>query len=122
MPTYDIVDAGPNNRFVANGILVHNSSSYGGTAGSIARKIEADTGIKPTEEEAQMLLDAVEARQPRATEFFKEMERAPEEKGVLIAKSGRRRHCRVLSRGTPALITERHSQISALGRECRNFF
>ena len=122
METYDILDAGPNNRFTANGILVHNSSSYGGTAGSIARKIEADTGIKPTEEEAQMLLDAVEARQPRATEFFHEMERVPEESGLLIAKSGRRRHCHVLARDSGIGYRERHSQISALGRECRNFF
>jgi hypothetical protein len=122
METYDILDAGPDNRFTANGILVHNSSSYGGTAGSIARKIEADTGIKPTEEEAQMLLDAVEARQPRATEFFHEMERVPEESGLLIAKSGRRRHCHVLARDSGIGYRERHSQISALGRECRNFF
>ena len=69
-----------------------------------------------------MLLDAVEARQPRATEFFHEMERVPEESGLLIAKSGRRRHCHVLARDSGIGYRERHSQISALGRECRNFF
>lgn len=119
--TYDIVDVGKNNRFVANGVLVHNSSSYGGTATSISRKIEADTGVKATPEEAQALLDAVEARQPRATEFFKEMERVPEMYGFLRAPSGRIRHCHTLAKGVQGMGRTREGQITALGRECRNF-
>lgn len=119
--TYDIVDVGKNNRFVANGVLVHNSSSYGGTATSISRKIEADTGVKATPEEAQALLDAVERRQPRATEFFKEMERVPERYGFLRAPSGRIRHCHTMAKGIQGMGRTREGQITALGRECRNF-
>ena len=119
--TYDIVDVGKNNRFVANGVLVHNSSSYGGTATSISRKIEADTGVKATPEEAQALLDAVEKRQPRATEFFKEMEAVPERYGFLRAPSGRIRHCHTMARGIQGMGRTREGQITALGRECRNF-
>lgn len=119
--TYDIVDVGKNNRFVANGVLVHNSSSYGGTATSISRKIEADTGVKATPEEAQALLDAVERRQPRATEFFKEMERVPEMFGFLRAPSGRIRHCHTMARGIQGMGRTREGQLTALGRECRNF-
>jgi hypothetical protein len=119
--TYDIVDAGPNNRFVANGVLVHNSSSYGGTATSISRKIEADTGVKASPEEAQALLDAVERRQPRATEFFKEMEKVPETQGFLRAPSGRIRHCHTMAKGIAGMGRAREGQITALGRECRNF-
>ena len=119
--TYDIVDVGPNNRFVANGVLVHNSSSYGGTATSISRKIEADTGVKASPEEAQALLDAVERRQPRATEFFKEMEKVPETQGFLRAPSGRIRHCHTMAKGIAGMGRAREGQITALGRECRNF-
>lgn len=124
-PTYTITDAGEHNRFTVvsaycRPIVVANSSSYGGTATSIARKIEADTGVKPTEDEAQALLDAVEQRQPRATIFFKEMERAPIEQGFLRAASGRIRHCHVLA-NTGKYSKERESQLTALGRECRNY-
>lgn len=120
--TYDIIDVGPNNRFISDGILVHNSSSYGGTATSISRKIEADTGVKATPEEAQALLDAVEQRQPRATEFFKEMEKAPELYGQLKAASGRIRHCHMLAKDVAGMTRTREGQLTALGRECRNFF
>lgn len=119
--TYDIVDAGPNNRFISDGILVHNSSSYGGTATSISRKIEADTGVKATPEEAQALLDAVERRQPRATQFFKEMEQVPELLGELRAASGRLRHCHTMAKGIEGMARTRQGQLTALGRECRNF-
>lgn len=99
------------------------SSSYGGTATSIARKIAAITGVELTTEEAEALLLAVEIRQKRATEFFKEMERAPIDKGFLRAASGRIRHCHVLAKNENGLGNrERNSQIAALGRECRNFF
>lgn len=102
--------------------VVNFSSSYGGTATSISRKIEADTGIKATPEEAQALLDAVEQRQPRATEFFKEMEKAPELYGQLKAASGRIRHCHMLAKDVAGMTRTREGQLTALGRECRNFF
>ena len=101
--------------------VVNFSSSYGGTATSIARKIESDTGIKHTPDEAQSLLDAVEERQPRATEFFHEMEKIPETQGYLQAPSGRIRHCHTMAKGITGMNRIREGQITALGRECRNF-
>lgn len=104
------------------GKVVNFSSSYGGQAGSIARKIESDTGIKPTIEDVQAMLDAIDKRQPRATAFFREMEAVPEEQGYLRAASGRVRHCHTLARGISGLSSRtRDGQITALGRECRNF-
>ena len=119
---FDILDAGEHHRFTANGYLVANSSSYGGQAASLARKIESDTGNRPELEDVQAMLDAIEKRQPRATIFFQEMEKAPIEKGFIRAASGRIRHCHVLSGNIRGLSSRtRDSQITALGRECRNF-
>lgn len=68
------------------------------------------------------MLDAIEQRQPRATQFFKELEAAPTEKGYLRAASGRIRHCHTLSSGIKGLsYRTREGQLTALGRECRNF-
>lgn len=120
--TYDILDAGPNHRFTTEGALVANSSSYGGTAGSIARKIEQDTGEKVTEEAAQGLLLAIEKRQPRATEWFKEQENLPKTDTKIVAASGRIRHLHTISSGaTDVSSRTREGVITALGRECRNF-
>lgn len=119
---YDIVDAGEHHRFTANGYLVSNSSSYGGQAASLQRKIEADTGNKPELDDVQAMLDAIERRQPRATQFFKELESVPTEKGYIRAASGRLRHCHTLSAGIKGLsFRTREGQLTALGRECRNF-
>ena len=119
---YDLIDVGPNHRYTANGYIVGNSSSYGGTATSIARKIEADTGNKVTIDDAQALLDAVEARQPRATVFFHELEKAPLEKPFLVAASGRKRHLLTLQQlDNKSGGKAREDSIVALGRECRNY-
>ena len=119
---FDILDAGPRNRFTANNMLVSNSSSYGGTAGSIARKIEQDTGNKLSEDDAQQLLNAIEARQPRATQWFKEMEEMPKTATQLVAASGRIRHLHTISSSATDVSTRTKESITtALGRECRNF-
>lgn len=103
--------------------VVTFSSAYGATASSLARKVEADTGSKVTEEEAQALLNAIEERQPRATIFFHEMEEAPVRGEPFIrAASGRKRHLRVLGQLSGGMWNPaRKSSITALGRECRNF-
>lgn len=122
---YDLVDAGELHRFTANGFLVSNSSSYGGTATSIARKIEQDTGVKMSPEDAQLLLDAVEARQETATRWFKKLEEAPKKQLYLRAMSGRRRHLHTLGGGglVDGLSARTvQGELSALGRECRNYF
>lgn len=104
------------------GKVVNFSSSYGGQAASLQRKIEADTGSKPELDDVQSMLDAIEQRQPRATQFFKELEATPMEKGYLRAASGRIRHCHTLSSGIKGLsYRTREGQLTALGRECRNF-
>lgn len=104
------------------GKVVNFSSSYGGQAASLARKIEADTGTKPEIEEVEAMLEAIERRQPRATQFFKEMEEVPTTVGFIRAKSGRIRHCHVLADNITGLsVRTREGQLTALGRECRNF-
>lgn len=69
------------------------------------------------------MLEAIEARQPVATLFFEEMEKTPTTTGFLRAKSGRIMHCHVLSASTGGFGSRiRESQITALGRKCRNYF
>lgn len=120
---YDIINAGPENRFTANGRLISNSSSYGGQAPSLSRKIEADTGYKVSVEEVEKMLEAIEARQPVATIFFAEMEKVPETTGFLRANSGRIMHCHVLPGSIKGIgARTREGQITSLGRKCRNFF
>lgn len=97
------------------------SSSYGGMAASIARKIESDTGNKPEIEDVEALLTAIRDRQPIATKFFEEMEKVPEEQGFYRCASGRIRHFHVLSSGITGLSARtRNGLITALGREARN--
>jgi hypothetical protein len=119
--TYDIVNAGPQNRFTCSGILVSNSSAYGASPSSLERKIESDTGVKPEEGVGQKGLDAIKARQPRATEFLEEMANTPKTKGYYRAASGRIRHCLLHGAGSGVGWRVRNSLESALGRELKNF-
>ena len=109
-PVYDIINAGPRRRFVANGLLVSNSA-YGASASTLERKIEQDTGKKPEEGTGQRLLKALEKRQPVAQDFLIKMERVPEKPGYYRAASGRLRH---FSSHDPKLFR-------SMGREARNF-
>lgn len=105
------------------GKVVNFSSSYGGQAPSLARKIEADTGTRPEIEEVEAMLEAIKKRQPRATEWFEELEQVPKTVGKLVAKSGRIRHCHTFKDiGSALSYRTREGVITALGRECRNFF
>jgi len=119
--TYDILNAGPRHRFTCGGVLVSNSSAYGASAGSLERKIESDTGVKPDEGTGERGLEAIAARQPRATQFLEEMARVPKEKGFYRAASGRIRHCLTHGSGSGVGWRTRSSIESALGREMRNF-
>lgn len=119
---YDIVNAGSRHSYTCSALLVSNSSTYGASPTSIERKIEADIGFKPEEGTGEAILNAIEARQPRATAFLKEMETIPEQVGYYRAASGRLRHFTVLSDSIMGLSARtRSGQINALGRECRNF-
>jgi len=119
--TYDILDAGPRHRFTCSGVLVSNSAAYGASAGSIERKIESDTGIKPEPGTGDKGLDMIEARQPRATEFMQEMAAIPKTHGMYRAKSGRIRHCLTHSAGSGVNWRVRNSLESSMGRELRNY-
>lgn len=119
---YDIVDAGPNNRFTANGVLVHNSSSYGGQAASLQRKIESDTGHQVPIEMVEAMLQAIVDRAPDADKWFHEMEKKPLTSGIIRAASGRLRHCSAFgAEGDYLSDRTKDSIINALGRECRNY-
>ena len=121
--TYDIVNAGPRNRFVCEGVLVSNSSAYGASDQTLERKIESDTGTKPPEGTGQMILDALARRQPVATDFLIGLEDAPNSPGFLRSESGRVRH--FLSHPDNIWgISSRQKKglLSSQGREARNFF
>jgi DNA polymerase I-like protein with 3'-5' exonuclease and polymerase domains len=120
---YDIINAGPRNRFTCQGVLVSNSSAYGASASTLERKIEQDTGKKPEEGTGQRLLKALEKRQPVAQDFLIKMERVPEKPGYYRAASGRLRH---FSSHDPKYIDEIDEQLTmglfrSMGREARNF-
>lgn len=117
---YDILNVGPNRRFTCSGVLVSNSSAYGASPSSLERKIEADTGVKPEPGTGQKGLDAIAARQPRASQFLQEMAEVPKRKGYYRCASGRIRHCVLHGAGTGVGWRVRNSIESALGREMRN--
>jgi hypothetical protein len=101
--------------------VLNFSSAYGATSNSLERKIEADTGVKPEPGTGERGLEAIAARQPRATQFLEEMARVPKEKGYYRAASGRIRHCILHGSGSGVGWRVRNSLESALGREMRNF-
>ena len=105
----------------AAGKVLNFSSAYGASPGSLERKIESDTGVKPAEGTGQKGLDAIAARQPRATEFLEEMQSTPAMKGWYRAASGRLRHCVMHDRSSGVGYRQRQSIESATGRELRNF-
>lgn len=120
---YDIVNAGPRNRFTCQGVLVSNSSAYGASASTLERKIEQDTGKKPEEGTGQRLLKALEKRQPVAQDFLIKMERVPEKPGYYRAASGRLRH---FSSHDPKYLDDIDEHLTmglfkSMGREARNF-
>jgi hypothetical protein len=121
--TYDIINAGPRNRFTCQGALVSNSSAYGASASTLERKIEQDTGKKPEEGTGQRLLKALEKRQPVAQDFLIKMERVPEKPGYYRASSGRIRH---FSSHDPKYLDDIDEHLTmglfkSMGREARNF-
>ena len=101
--------------------VLNFSSSYGASSNSIERKIESDTGVKPTEGTGDRGLEAIAERQPRATQFLEEIARIPKEKGFYRAASGRIRHCPMHGAGSGVGWRTRNSIESSLGRQMRNF-
>lgn len=99
------------------------SMSYGGKALSIQRGVEASTGIEKPVEEIEMIMEAVDNSRPIATEWMKMLEQTPKTTGKLVAASGRIRHCHTFGDVGSGLSTRtKESMMTALGRECRNFF
>ncbi len=117
---YDLVNAGPNKRYTANGVLVSNTS-YGATESTLERKIEADTGHKPEEGTGEGIFSALKARQPDAVNFLEEMQNVPALYPYITAASGRRRHF-VGTNDKSMGFKERKSLLSSQGREARNFY
>lgn len=120
---YDIINAGPRNRFTCQGVLVSNSSAYGASASTLERKIEQDTSKKPEEGTGEKLLKALQKRQPVAQEFLVKMENTPQKPGYYRAASGRLRH--FISHGDKYMDQLDENLTSGLfrsmGREARNF-
>lgn len=103
------------------GKVLNFSSAYGASPNSLERKIESDTGVKPEPGTGQKGLDAIAARQPRATQFLEEMAEIPARGGYYRAASGRIRHCVVHGDSADVGWRTKKSIESALGREFRNF-
>lgn len=120
--TYDILNAGPRNRFVCEGILVSNSSAYGASSNTLERKIEQDTGIKPEPGVGQKLLDALSSSRPVAFAFLKALEQAPKTPGYLVAASGRKRRFSLYRSGIGIDDRTQKGRLASQGREARNFF
>jgi DNA polymerase I-like protein with 3'-5' exonuclease and polymerase domains len=99
---------------------VNFSSAYGASGNTLERKIEGDTGVKPTEGMGDELLATLEARQPRAFECMYELEKKPEDPGYIVAASGRTRHFHLHDRNKTDWWTYK-SHTSSQGREARNF-
>ncbi len=121
--TYDILNAGPRNRFTCSGVLVSNSGSYGAAGATIERRIEAVTGIKPEPGSGDLMLEALADSQPVFTEFLNQVAAQPKTGKPLVAASGRIRRFPIHSgelQGMPWRV--RQSYLRAMGNEARNFF
>lgn len=73
---YDILNAGPRNRFTVSGVLVHNCG-YGGGVGALANMGAEKMGLK--EEELQPIIDAWRAANPHIVKLWKTVENAAKE-------------------------------------------
>ena len=123
LPTYDILNAGPNNRFLCSGVIVSNSATYGAVGKTIERRIEALTGIRPEPGTGDKLMQALADSQPIATQFLEDVSQMPKRGLQLRANSGRLRRFPIHSselQGMPWRV--RNSYLRAMGNEARNFF
>jgi hypothetical protein len=120
--TYDILNAGPRNRFACSGVIVSNSGAYLITPGTLERRLEASTGIKPPEGTGQAILDSLEARQPVSVQYIRDVSQYPKNGTLLQAQSGRIRHFPVHSaeiRDMPWRVAQ--GILRAMGNEAANF-
>lgn len=119
---YDIINAGPRNRFTCQGLLVSNSTAYGAVERTLERKIEQDTGIRPEPGTGAKILQVLKETRRVAFEYMDEIEKAPLHPGYVRAASGRKRRF-ALHPATVAGISSRirQSALSSQGREARNF-
>lgn len=121
--TYDILNAGPRNRFACSGVIVSNSAVYGAVSSTIERRIEALTGHKPEEGEGERLLEALAVSQPVAHQFLIDIADYPKRGLPLRAASGRLRRFPIHSgelQGMPWRVKKAY--LRAMGNEARNFF
>ena len=70
---YDILNAGPNNRFTVSDCLVHNCG-YGGSVGALTSMGALEMGL--TEDELKPLVDAWRAANPNIVRFWWNVDRA----------------------------------------------
>lgn len=70
---YDILNCGPNNRYLANGALVHNCGYQGGI-GAMKRMGGEEMGL--TDTEMQEIVDNWRAKSPKIVELWSKAERA----------------------------------------------
>lgn len=121
--TYDILNAGPLNRFVCEGVLVSNSSAYGAVAATLERKIEQETGVRPEPGTGERLLEALKASRPQAFAWMEALEETPKFPGWLRSASGRKRRFALHPSDVAGISGSiRRGILSGQSREARNFF
>lgn len=73
LPTYDILNCGPNHRFEVSGVLVHNCG-YGGGVGALENMGALEMGVK--KEELKELIDAWREANPAIVDLWYKLENA----------------------------------------------
>lgn len=97
------------------------STAYGAGEVAVERKIESETGIKPEPGTGARILEAIAKRQPKATQFLNMLGEIPQTEDHITAASGRIRHFSTLA-GSSFDDRTVGGQMSALGREAKNYF
>jgi hypothetical protein len=92
--TYDIVNAGPNHRFQAGKLIVHNclfGIMYSRGAGALAREM-ARLGVDADVEKCQTIIDSIANAYPVAWEWIKSNQAFAVANGYLATVFGNRRY------------------------------
>ena len=117
--TFDILEAGPQHRFVCNNRLVSNSIPYQAQGTLLERMIEIATGVKPEPGTGDALREAYIETKPVAWQYILDVMSLPETVGEFILPTGQKRHFHVHSADTVGKYYHRRS-LASIEREASN--
>lgn len=87
---YDIVNCGPNHRFAANGVIVHNSLQYRTSAKTLVRVAKVQHKVLLTETEAQAIWSTYRMTYRNVPKYWKRQEQKARTYGWIETLAGRR--------------------------------